>query len=98
MAYNAIQDNLYNYYLTAYTPKSVTKYDTHKRSELRSLYNSMVKLNKESPLYLIPNAKESAQLAVGIKENARVLRNQIASLGGLNESELLQKKVAYSDR
>lgn len=98
MAYNAIQDNLYNYYLTAYTPKSVTKYDTHKRSELRSLYNSMVKLNKESPLYLIPNAKESAKLAVGIKENARVLRNQIASLGGLNESELLQKKVAYSDR
>ena len=98
MAYNAIQDNLYNYYLTAYTPKSVTKYDTHKRSELRSLYNSMVKLNKESPLYLIPNARESAKLAVGIKENARVLRNQIASLGGLNESELLQKKVAYSDR
>lgn len=26
MAYNAIQDNIYNYYLTAYTPKNAGKY------------------------------------------------------------------------
>ena len=49
MAYNAIQDNIYNYYLTAYTPKNAGKYDAHKRSELRSIYNSIIKLNKESP-------------------------------------------------
>jgi len=98
MAFNAVQNNIYNYYLTTYSPKSVTKYDAHKKSELRSLYNSMVKLNKETPLYLIPNVKESAQFAVNIKENARLLGNQIASLGGLDDTPLLNKKTAYSSQ
>lgn len=97
MAYNAIQDNIYNYYLTAYAPKNAGKYDAHKRSELRGIYNSIIKLNKESPLYLLQNRRESAQLAMGIKENARGLRMEIASLGGsLDSKELLDRKVAYS--
>jgi len=97
MAYNAIQDNIYNYYLTAYTPKNAGKYDAHKRSELRRIYNSMVKLNKESPLYMISNRRESAQFAVGLKENARELHMELANLGGnLDSRELLERKVAYS--
>lgn len=97
MAYNAIQDNIYNYYLTTYAPKNTGKYDAHKKSELRSLYNSMIKLNKESPLYMIPNARESARFAINLKENARNLRTEIASLGGdLSSTELLNRKVAYS--
>ncbi len=97
MAYNAIQDNIYNYYLTSYAPKRTTKYDAHKASELRNIYNSMIKLNKESPLYLISNTKETARFAVGLKENARALQNQIVSLGdGLTAENLLNRKVAYS--
>lgn len=97
MAYNAIQDNIYNYYLTAYAPKNAGKYDAHKRDELRGIYNSIIKLNKESPLYLLSNRKESAQSAMGLKESARELHMEIASLGGsLNNQELLDRKVAYS--
>lgn len=97
MAYNAIQDNIYNYYLTAYAPKNAGKYDAHKREELRGIYNSIVKLNKESPLYLLQNRRESAQLAMGIKENARGLHMELASLGGsLDNRELLDRKVAYT--
>lgn len=96
MAYNAALNTIYNHYLTAYAPKSTTRYDTHKRSELRSIYNSIIKLNKESPLYLPDISKESQSFAVGLKENARQLRNTIASLGGLDEGNLLNKKTAYS--
>ena len=96
MAYSAALNTVYNHYLTAYAPKGTTRYDTHKRSELRSIYNSIVKLNKESPLYLPDTSKESQIFAVGLKENARQLRNTIASLGGLDEGELLNKKTAYS--
>lgn len=97
MAYNAIHDNIYNYYLTAYAPKNAGKYDAHKRSELRGIYNSIIKLNKESPLYLLHNRKESAQSAMGLKESARELHMEIASLGGsLDSRELLDRKVAYS--
>ena len=98
MAYNTIHNlnNVYNFYMTTYAPKSSTPYDTHKKSELRSVYNSIVKMNKESPLFILDTSKESREFAVGIKENARELRNTIASLGGLDEEELLNKKVAYS--
>ena len=82
MAYNAAINTVYNHYLTTYAPKSTSKYDTHKKSELRSIYNSMVKLNKESPLYILDTSKDSQEFAVNMKENARELRNTIASLGG----------------
>lgn len=97
MAYNtAILSNVYNYYMTTYTPKTSTRYDTHKKSELRNIYNSIVKLNKESPLYKLDTSKASKSFAVGIKEDARELRNVIASLGGLDEEKILNKKASYS--
>lgn len=98
MAYNSIHhlSNVYNFYMTTYAPKSSTPYDSHKKSELRSVYNSIVKMNKESPLYILDTSKDSQEFAVNMKENARELRNTIASLGGLDEEELLNKKVAYS--
>lgn len=96
MAYSAALNTVYNHYLTTYAPRSTSRYDTHKKSELRSIYNSIVKLNKESPLYLPDTNRESQEFAVGLKENTRQLRNTIASLGGLKENELLNKKAAYS--
>lgn len=96
MAYSMALNNVYNHYLTTYAPKGTSQYDTHKKSELRKVYNSIVKLNKESPLYMLDTSRESRAFAVGLKENARMLRNTIASLGGLDEAEMFNKKAAYS--
>ena len=93
---SAILNGVYNHYLTTYAPKGTSRFDTHKKSELRSVYNSMVKLNKESPWYLPTDAAATQAYAIGLKENARALRNTIASLGGLEEEQLLAKKVATS--
>lgn len=90
-------NTVYNNYLSTYTPKALTKYDTHKKSELRSVYNSIVKLNKDAPWYLPTTNKDTQQYAVDLKENARELHNTIAQLGGLDEDDsLLNKKSAYS--
>lgn len=96
MAYSAALNTVYYNYLTSYAPKNTSRYDAHKKSELRNIYNSIIKLNKDSPLYFIDNRKETQNYAIGLKENARQLRNTIASLGGLDESEMLNKKVTYS--
>lgn len=88
--------SVYNHYLTSYAPKGTTSFDAHKKSELRNIYNSIVKLNKESPLYLLDDSDASKAFAIGLKENARELQNTIASLGGLDEAALLNKKEAYS--
>lgn len=96
MFYSASLTPVYNYYKTGYASTSTSRYDTHKRSELQNIYHSIVNLNKESPLYILDTSRASREFAVGLKENARQLRNTIASLGGLNETEMFNKKVAYS--
>ena len=93
---SSVLNAVYNNYLTAYTPKRVTRYDTHKKSELRNVYNSIVKLNKEAPWYLPITSKTTQLYAVDLKENARELHNTIAQLGGLEEDGLFSKKSAYS--
>ena len=92
----AVLNTVYNNYLSTYTPKTLTRYDTHKKSELRNIYNSIVKLNKESPWYLPTTSRETQQYAVDLKENARELHNTIAQLGGLEEEGLFSKKSAFS--
>lgn len=91
----AVLNTVYNNYLTTYTPKALTRYDTHKKSELRSVYNSIVKLNKDASLCL-PTGKDAQNYAVDLKENARALHNTIADLGGLDEDGLLNQKSAFS--
>lgn len=93
---SAILNTMYNHYLTAYAPSGTTRYDTHKKSELRAVYNSIVKINKNTPWYLPVKKLDVQQFAIGLKEGARDLHNTIASLGGLEETDLLSKKTAYS--
>ena len=96
MAYQYALSNIYNHYLTTYAPKSATRYDAHKKSDLRDIYNSIVKLNKESPLSIVDTSEAAQKYVVSIKENARELRNTITSLSGSDETELLNRKIAYS--
>lgn len=90
-------NNIYNFYLTTYSKDISSPFDSHKRSELKGLYNSMVKLNKEAPIFLMKNTRSTQAYAIGIKENARILRNSIASLGGLDDTTVLNKKAAFSE-
>lgn len=96
MAVNAVLNTIYNNYLTTYAPKPLTRYDTHKKSELRGVYNSIVKQTKDAPWYLPTTSKETQRYAVGLKESARELRNTIAQLGGLESEGLFSKKSVYS--
>ena len=99
MADNTAISTVYNHFLTTYAPKGTnSKYDTHKKSELRGLYNSIVKMNKESPLFLLDTSPETQEFAVGLKENARSLKNVISSLSMDDSDSMLdQKAVASSD-
>lgn len=96
MAHQYALNNIYNHYLSTYAPKSTSRYDAHKKSELRNVYNSIVKLNKEAPLSIVDTSEAAQKFVVNIKENARELRNTITSLSGSDESELLNRKTAFS--
>ena len=47
------EDNIYNRLVPTYKPQPLTKYDTHKASELRNIVNEITKLTKESPTYFV---------------------------------------------
>lgn len=91
-------DSVYDYYMSTYANKEVSRYDAHKKSELRRVYNSIVKANKESPLYKISNMEEAKKFAIDIKEGTKSIQNVVAALsdsyGGFEDS--FQKKVAVS--
>lgn len=90
-------NQVYNHYLTQYAPKSNTPLDTHKKSDLRSIYNSIVKMNKESPLYIIDSSEATKAYAVGLKETARQFRNSvIATRSSIDSGDVLEQKKAYS--
>lgn len=73
-------DNAYNYYMSTYANKEVSRYDSHKKSDLRKVYNQIVKKNKESPLYKISDPEEAKRYAIDIKESAKSIQNVVASL------------------
>ena len=73
--------NVYNYYLSTYGASSgKDRYDSHKRGELKDVYNRMVKANKDSPLYKINFDSDATEFAIDLKESARRMQNVVASL------------------
>lgn len=90
-------DSAYQYYLSTYSNSNVSRYDTHKKSQLRAVYNNIVKTNKEAPLYKIKYSGDVGRFAIDIKERTRSIQNVIASLSDSDEGEsAFSKKVAQS--
>lgn len=93
---SAILNTIYNNYLSNYTPKNATRYEAHKKSDLQNVYNSIIKINNASPWYLPTTNEDTKNYVVGIKETVRNLQNEVASLSGYDETNLLSQKIASS--
>ena len=61
------EDNIYNHLVPTYKPQPLTKYDTHKASELRNIVNEITKLTKESPTYFVKMNDAKQTYLLGIK-------------------------------
>lgn len=91
--------NAYSYYMSTYRNKSFSRYDSHKRSDLRSAYNKMVSINRNSPLYKIDFSENTQRLAIDIKETAREISNFANELtDAANGSFTSGQKASSSDK
>ena len=88
----------YAYYLSTYGQNRPTRYDSHKKSDLRKIYNAIVKTNREAPLYKLSGEDEVARYAIDIKESAKAIQNVVTSLSDSygDFSDSFRKKVAVS--
>ena len=87
---------VYNHLLTQYRPKELTKYDTHKASELRSVMNRIAKKTKTSPIYLVKLTDAKQSFALGIKESSMLLGTGLKELADTSPDGVFSKKKAYA--
>lgn len=92
-------DSVYNYYLTTYGKTNTSsRYESHKKSELRDIYNRIVKSNKEEPLYKINMNDDVEKYVIDLKEEARNAKNVTTALLGEGKGleGVFDQKVATS--
>ncbi len=92
----------YTYYLSQYAGRENSntnnRYTTHKKSELRNIYNSMVKANRRSPLYKIEEPDEAQKYAIDLKEASFALIDVASALeDGDSKSGFVSKKASSSN-
>lgn len=90
--------NVYSYYLSQYANKPSSRFDSHKKSELRNTYNKLVNINRTTPLYKIDLSDDMQKLAIDIKESAISLKNQSLELVEAETGNVeLRRKAESSD-
>ena len=90
--------NVYNHLIPRYynRPKPLTKYDTHKASELRNIVNRITKLTQESPIYMVRMTDAKQSYVLGVKESAIMLQNGFKELSDDSQGSAFNNKKAYS--
>ncbi len=91
--------DVYNYYLSTYAPTAGnSRFDSHKKNELKDVYSRIVKSSKDAPLYKIRTGTEVTKFAIDLKENARRTQNLVSSLqsDGDDIENVFHKKIATS--
>lgn len=93
---NTILGEVYNYYQASLTPKPSNRFDAHKKSELKDVYNSIINQSKEEPVFLIHHSKDIERYTIDMKEGAMAFQQSMASLGGLDGDSLFKQKAVFS--
>ncbi len=88
--------SVYDYYLTTYAGKPATRSDTHKQSELRGIYNKIIKISRKSPLYKVDVSENIQRYAIDLKENARSIKSKTDVFFN-DATNSIQKKLISSD-
>lgn len=90
--------SVYNYYLSTYANRELNKSDVHKKSELRSVYNAIVSMNKKSPLYKVNSTENLQKYVIDLKENAISLKGAANVFDELSmENPTFKNKAISSD-
>ncbi len=91
-------DAAYNYFMTTYGKDIGSRYESHKKSELRDTYNRIIKTNKDSPLYKLKDTEDIGQFAIDIKEHANSMSLSVSNLStaGDDIESILSKRIAAS--
>lgn len=86
---------VYNYLIglnTSYQLRPQTKYDMHKKDELKDLYSKIKKDGLKSPLYLISPTESNRQFTLDIKDSAIALQNSISMMQDRDSDDAIMNR------
>ncbi len=86
----------YNYFIEDYKPQRPVRYTSHNTSELRKVYNSIVRISKQSPLYLLDISLDRQTYALNVKDAAISLHTLLENFANDNTSSIFNEKKAVS--
>lgn len=89
-------NNVYNYYSSQVIAPRSNRSASHKKDDLKTIYNNMVKQNQHSPLYKFTFSDATQAYAIGIKEAALTLESESKLLSGQGDNVFTQM-TAVSD-
>ena len=87
--------SVYNHLMPQIMPKPISAANnTHKKSELRSLYTHIVNMNKRSPLYKVSLSDDSQLFAISLKESSMTLNEVLSQISKPENSPFDAVKAA----
>lgn len=86
----------YNYLAENYEVQKPALYTSHNTSELQKIYNTIVHISKQSPLYLLDVSLERQTYALNVKDAAISLYTLLDNFSRNDESSIFYKKKSVS--
>lgn len=86
----------YNYLVANYESQRPVHYTSHKTSELQKIYNNIVRISKQSPLYLLDVSLERQTYALNVKDAAMSLFTLLDNFSCNDDSSIFNEKKSVS--
>lgn len=90
---------IYSQLISSYLGQEIYRNSTstHKKSELKKLYSDIIKINKDSPSYLIHSSENTQSFAIQLKEGSLSLQGVLQKLQNGGDSSAFSYKEVLTD-
>ncbi len=90
--------SVYNNLIEGHVMMRQTRFDSHKRDELKAIHRRIRRINADKPFYKITFDENTQEYALGVKEKALALADVLKELTVEEASGVFSKRVLVSDQ
>lgn len=88
--------SVYNNLIQGHVMMRQTRFDTHKRSELKDIYQRIRRMNADQPFYKVDFDADTQKYTLGVKDRAMDLSSALKELGTDDDSNVFSRKAVIS--
>lgn len=89
--------SIYNNLIQGHVMMRQTRFDTHKRSELKDIYQRIRRMNVDQPLYKVDFDEKTQEYTLGVKDMALNITSMLKELSADDASNVFNQRTLVSD-